>query len=140
MTPDAILERNNQSYFNNDEEEDLAVELFTKNNPLEIKNKDSTVFVAHTTGDKLLETESQEIIDFICNYTKNVGGEVVYLNNSVAYKSYVIFPSDKIVTRTINVKVPKDAPFSDDLINIVYKFFNSKDYTIKRYNSRHNIE
>lgn len=140
MTPDARLERNNQSYFKNDVQEDMVVELFTKNKPIQTGTVKNTKFLSYTTSDKLYERESEELMKFIKNYINNVGGEILYLNDSVSYKSYVFFPSDKVVVRTINAKVPDNAPFVNDFENTLEKFFANRDYTIKRYNSRHGLE
>lgn len=140
MTPDARLERNHQSYFKNDVQEDLVVKLFTQNKPIQTGTVKNTKFFSYTTSEKLYERESEELIKFIKNYINNVGGEILYLNDSVSYKSYVFFPSDKIVVRTINAKVPDNAPFSNDFESVLEKFFVHRDYTLKRYNSRHSLE
>lgn len=140
MTPDARLERNHQSYFKNDVQEDLVVELFTQNKPIQAGTTKNTKFISYTTSEKLYERESEELIKFIKNYINNVGGEVLYLNKSVSYKGFLFLPSNKVVVRTINFKAPDDAPFVNDLENILGKFFNHRDYTLKRYNSRHGLE
>lgn len=140
MTPDARLERNHQSYFKNDVQEDLVVELFTQNKLIQAGTTKNTKFISYTTSEKLYERESEELIKFIKNYINNVGGEVLYLNKSVSYKGFLFLPSNKVVVRTINFKVPDDAPFVNDLENILGKFFAHRDYTLKRYNSRHGLE
>lgn len=140
MTPDARLERNHQSYFKNDVQEDLVVELFTQNRPIQAGKTKNAKFISYTTSEKLYERESEELVEFIKNYVNNVGGEILYLNDSVSYKNYLFFPSDKVVVRNINCKVPDDAPFVNDLENILEKFFAHRDYTLKRYNSRHSLE
>lgn len=140
MTPDARLERNHQSYFKNDVQEDLVVELFTQNQPIQAGTTKNTKFISYTTSEKLYERESEELLKFIKNYINNVGGEILYLNDSVSYRSSLFFPSKKVVVRNINCKVPDDAPFIDDLENILEKFFAHRDYTLKRYNSRHDLE
>lgn len=147
MTPDARLERNHQSYFKNDVQEDVVVELFTQNKPIQTGTLKNTKLISYTTSEEMSERASKEIINLIENYVNNVGGEIVYLNNFVNYKSYPVFYGyyyfsnrKKIVVRTISAKVPEDSPFVNDFENVLEKFFINRDYTLKRYNSRHSLE
>ena len=114
--------------------------MFTQNKPIQAGTTKNTKFISYTTSEKLYERESEELVKFIKNYINNVGGEILYLNDSVSYKNYLFFPSDKVVVRNVNCKVPDDAPFVNDLENILEKFFAHRDYTLRRYNSRHGLE
>lgn len=53
------------------------------------------------------------------------------------YEYYYFSNRKKIVVRAISAKVPDNAPFVNDFENVLEKFFAHKDYTLKRYNSRH---
>ncbi len=147
MTPDARLEKNHQSYFKNDVQEDMVVELFTQNKPIQTGTTKNTKLISYTTDENMSECSSKELINLIENYVNNVGGEIVYLNTFVNYKSYPFYYGyyyfsnrKKVIVRVISAKVPEDAPFVNGFEKTLEKFFANRDYTLKRYNGRHGLE
>lgn len=138
MFNDMTLRINERSYFSDDKTEDLVVELFTKQDVKHNSYTKETKRIIFSTSRYSTEKEGDTIVNYILNYVSNVGGSINDISTEkISSGGLIIFrPTDRII-KTIDIEVPKDAPFAESLENTLYKFMNNEKYTMERYNKRH---
>lgn len=138
MFDDMLLNMDNKSYFGDDETEDLVVELFTKQDAKHNNDAKETKQIIFSTSKYSTEKDVNETVNYVLNYVSNVGGSVNDIStDKVSNGGLIIFrPKEKII-KTINIEVPKDAPFAENLEDTLLKFMYHEKYTMERYNKRH---
>lgn len=136
---DMFLRMTDKSYFSDDKREDLVVELFTKQDKKQISKTKETKRIIFSTSKYATEKEVNKTVNYVLNYVSNVGGSVNDISTEkVSNGGLIIFRPKEKVIKTINIEVPKDALFAENLEETLYKFINTEKYTMKRYNKRHN--
>lgn len=138
---DMILRSNNESYFEDDKTEDLVVELFTKQGVKRNSNTKEEKRIIFSTSRYLSEKDLNKTVDHVLNYVSNVGGTI----NNIATEKFsngglIVFRPREIAVKTIDIEVPKDAPFAESLEDTLLKFIYNEKYTTERYNKRHNVK
>lgn len=138
LLDDMLFRMDDKSYFGDDETEDLVVELFTKQDAKHNNDTKETRQIIFSTSKYSTEKAVNEIVNYVLNYVSNVGGSANdILTEKVSNGGLIIFrPKEKII-KTINIEVPKDAPFAENLEDTLFKFMYHEKYTMERYNKRH---
>lgn len=135
---DIFLKMNDKSYFSDNETEDLVVELFTKQNKEQISKTKETKRIIFSTSKYATKKEVDKTVNYVLNYVSNVGGSVNNISTEkVSNGGLIIFRPKEKVVKTIDIEVPKDALFVENLEETLYKFINTEKYTVKRYSKRH---
>lgn len=133
-----FLKMNDKSYFSDNETEDLVVELFTKQDKKQISKSEEIKRIIFSTSKYATEKEVNKTVNYVLNYVSNVGGNVNNISTEkVSNGGLIIFRPKEKVVKTIDIEVPKDALFVENLEETLYKFINTEKYTVKRYSKRH---
>lgn len=128
----------NGSYFADDEMEDLVVELFTKQDTNFVSKTIETKRIMFSTPRYLREKERDRVVNYVLNYVANVGGKINDIKTEkLSDGGLIIFRSVDKIVKDVDIEVPKDAPFTENLKDILSKFMDNEKYTIERYNKRH---
>lgn len=138
MLNDIMLSMDERSHFSDDKTEDLVVELFTKLDAKYDSDAKETKRIMFSTSKSLEEKYVNKMVNYVLNYVSNVGGSVNDVSTKkISNGGLIIFRPKEIIIKTIDVEVPKDAPFAECLENTLLKFMNNEKYIMKRYNKRH---
>ncbi len=138
MFSDIKLRMDNKSYFGDDRTEDLVVELFTKQDTKHNSNTKETKRIMFSTSKYITEKDSNKTVNYVLNYVSNVGGSVNDIaTEKISNGGLIIFRPKETVIKIIDIEVPKDAPFAENLEETLIKFISNEKYTREKYNERH---